>query len=201
MLMTTKTNFPENTPAVEIPFMRRRSHRRPRMSVASGGSDCLVRNNDPTTPLVDRTFQLEVGEHGDVQQLGAGGWDRAPPASSRRPEGPSVLPSQPPGDLRRAVPCQRAQHQDQAIQGLNSRPPACLRPSQRLPMQGSMQGWPLSDRRRGVRSRLRPSHQRPPLGVHRRATGRRAACASEPAKDSQSRPHSAIRLHVPPREM
>ena len=114
----------------------------------------------------------------------------------------NVLPSQPSGDLRRAVPCQKAQHQDQAIQGLSSRPPACLRPAQRRPMRGATQGWPRSDRRRGVRRGLRPWHLRSPPGVRRGAAGRRAACASEPGKGSQVQPHagSSSRSHVLPRE-
>lgn len=124
-------------------------------------------------------------------------------ASGCRPQGPGVPPSQPPGDLRRAVPCPRAQLQDQAIQGSSSRLPACLRPNRRPSMQESTSGWPLSDRRRGVRRGLRPSHRQSRQGVHRGATGRGAACATEPGKGSQFQPRagSGLRLHVLPREM
>lgn len=124
-------------------------------------------------------------------------------ASGCRPQGPVVPPSQPPGDLRRVVPCPRAQLLDQAIQGSSSRLPACLRPNRRPSMQGSTTGWPLSDRRRGVRRGLRPSHRQSRQGVHRGATGRGAACATELGKGSQFQPRagSGLRLHVLPREM
>jgi hypothetical protein len=123
--------------------------------------------------------------------------------SSWGPECPCFLPSQPPDDLQRAGPCQRARHQDQVTQGSSSRPRACPRPSRRLRLQGPTSRWLLNRRREEVRPGLRPRHQLSHPGAPRGATYGRGAYSSWFGKGSRLQPpaHSADQLHASPHEM